>query len=73
MAHHFLLKFLNGLTVAEKNLDAKKEDFVKIMLRKIVDFAKKIFWAEPIPAMVNTLRELTVKPVKFEKAKVKAR
>lgn len=35
------------------------------MLRKIVDFVKKIFWAEPMPAMANTLRELTVKPVKF--------
>lgn len=46
-ARHFLIKFLNGLTVAEKNLDAKKEDFVKIMLRKIVDFVKKIFWTEP--------------------------
>lgn len=33
----------HGLTVAEKNLDAKKEDFVKIMLRKIVDFVKEIF------------------------------
>nr|DAN91024.1 MAG TPA: hypothetical protein [Caudoviricetes sp.] len=28
-------------------MDAKKEDFVKIILRKIVDFVKKIFWTEP--------------------------
>lgn len=69
-ASHFLLKFLNGLTVAEKNLDAKKEDFVKIMLRKIVDFVKEIFWAEPMVSTVNTLkdamRELEVARNHFE-------
>ena len=27
------------------------------MLRKIVDFVKEIFWTEPIPTTVNTLRE----------------
>lgn len=31
-----------------KEFGCKKEDFVKIMLRKIVDFVKKIFWAEPL-------------------------
>ena len=36
------------------------------MLRKIVDFVKEIFWTEPMPAIVNTLRELTMKPVKFD-------
>lgn len=37
--------------------DAKKEDFVKIMLRKIVDFVKKILWTEPMVSTVNTLKD----------------
>ncbi len=43
------------------------------MQRKIVDFVKKILWTEPMPTTVNAMREWTVKPMKFEKAKVKAR
>lgn len=43
------------------------------MLRKIVEYVKKIFWTELMPTAVNTLQAWTVKPVKFEKAKVKAR
>lgn len=35
------------------------------MLRKIAEYAKKIFWTEPIPTTVNVMREWTVKPVKF--------
>ena len=41
------------------------------MLRKIVDFVKKIFWTEPMPITVNAMREWTVKSVKFEETKVK--
>ena len=40
------------------------------MLRKIAEYAKKIFWTEPMPTTVNAMREWTAK---FEKAKVKAR
>lgn len=43
------------------------------MLRKIAEYAKKIFWTEPMPTTVIVMREWTAKPVKFEKAKVKAR
>lgn len=42
------------------------------MLRKIAEFIK-IFWTEPMPTTVNAMQEWTAKPVKFEKAKVKAR
>ena len=41
------------------------------MLRKIVDFVKKIFWTEPMPITDNAMREWTVKSVKFEETKVK--
>ena len=43
------------------------------MLRKIAEYAKKIFWAEPMPTTVNIMREWTAKPVKFEEAKVKVK
>ena len=43
------------------------------MLRKIAEYAKKIFWAEPMPTTVNIMREWTAKPVKFEEVKVKVK
>lgn len=40
-----------------KEFGCKKEDFVRIMLRKIVDFVKEIFWTEPMVSTVNTLKD----------------
>jgi hypothetical protein len=36
------------------------------MLRKIAEYVKEIFWTDPMLTTVNAMRELTVKPVKFD-------